>query len=53
MNLDATSYFRLFQAIQQRRNWLADADDGTQLYRRLFSEPKGCLQELAEIAGSV
>ncbi|HGO4948137.1 TPA: hypothetical protein MDU68_005150, partial [Klebsiella pneumoniae] len=49
MNLDATSYFRLFQAIQQRRNWLADADDGTQLYRRLFSEP-GCLQELAEIA---
>ncbi|HBR4190269.1 TPA: hypothetical protein L9U58_005111, partial [Klebsiella pneumoniae] len=49
MNLDATSYFRLFQAIQQRRNWLADADDGTQLYCRLFSEP-GCLQELAEIA---
>lgn len=49
VNLDATSYFRLFQAIQQRRNWLVDAEDGTQLYRRLFSEP-GCLLELAEIA---
>lgn len=47
--LEATSYFRLFQATQQRRNWLAEVEDGSQLYRRLFSEP-GSLLELAEIA---
>jgi len=49
VRLEVTSYFRLFQAIQQRRNWLVEVEDGTLLYRRLFSEP-GCLQELAEIA---
>ncbi len=46
---DAISYFRLFQATQQRRNWLAQTQEGTHLYRRLFTEP-GCLQELAEMA---
>ncbi|MBM7355904.1 hypothetical protein [Lelliottia amnigena] len=49
VRLEVTSYFRLFQAIQQRRNWLEEVEDGTLLYRRLFSEP-GCLLELAEIA---
>lgn len=43
------SYFRLFQAMQQRRNWLAQTEEGHQLHRRLFTEP-GCLQELAEMA---
>nr|WP_213712923.1 phospholipase D family protein [Cedecea lapagei] len=46
---DAISYFRLFQATQQRRNWLAQTENGAQLYRCLFTEP-GCLQELAEMA---
>ncbi|CAI1077641.1 Uncharacterised protein [Serratia fonticola] len=49
VRLEATSYFRLFQAIQQRQNWLTEVEDGAQLYRRLFSEP-GCLLELAEMA---
>jgi len=49
VRLDVTSYFRLFQATQQRRNWMEAVEDGSQLYRCLFSEP-GSLRELAEIA---
>lgn len=46
---EATSYFRLFKATQQRRNEFTAMSEGNPLYRALFSAP-GCLLELAEIA---
>lgn len=48
-SFEPTSYFRLFQAIQHRREKLTLEDDITQLYRLLFAEP-GCLLELTEFA---
>lgn len=45
--LEPTSYFRLFQAVQHRRELLTAETDIMLLYRRLFTEP-GCLLELAE-----
>lgn len=44
---EPASYFRLFQAIQQRRERLKAEEDIIQLHRHLFTEP-GCLLELAE-----
>ena len=48
---EPTSYFRLFQAMECRRELLDAEDDLTQLYRHLFSAP-GCLLELAEFCAA-
>lgn len=48
-SIEPTSYFRLFQAVQHRRELLTAETDIRLLYRRLFTEP-GCLVELAEFA---
>lgn len=48
---EPTSYFRLFQATECRRELLTGEDDLALLYRRLFSEP-GCLLELAEFCAA-
>jgi len=46
-SFEPSSYFRLFQAIQRRRERLIAEEDIIQLHRHLFNEP-GCLLELAE-----
>ena len=48
---EPTSYFRLFQAIECRRELLTGEKDLALLSRRLFSEP-GCLLELAEFCAA-